>query len=63
MNLLAAYDICETPDIDQWFANGRARARELLIKHRREVRRLAARLIESRRMTADEFERFMQASM
>jgi ATP-dependent Zn protease len=63
LNLLAAYDICENPEIDQWFANGRARARELLIKHRREVRRLAARLIESRRMTADEFERFMQASM
>jgi hypothetical protein len=34
-------------------------ARELLIKHRREVRRLAARLIECRRMAADNFERFM----
>ena len=53
--------ICENSEIDQWIADGCARARE--IKHRREVRRLTARLIESRRMTADEFERFMQASM
>jgi ATP-dependent Zn protease len=62
LNLLASYDICENPEIDQWIADGCARARELLIKHRREVRRLAARLIECRRMTAGEFERFMQAS-
>jgi ATP-dependent Zn protease len=60
LNLLATNDIRDTAEAEKWIANGCARARELLRKHERRVHLLAARLIECRRMSADEFECFMR---
>jgi ATP-dependent Zn protease len=60
INLLADNDIRDTAEIERWIADGCARARKILQKHEHQVDRLAARLIECRRMSADEFERFMR---
>lgn len=60
LNLLAARDIRETAELEKWIADGCARAREILRKHEHQVHRLAARLFECRRMSADDFERFMK---
>jgi ATP-dependent Zn protease len=60
LKLLATHEIRETPDIEKWIADGRARAKQLLTKYAPEVHRLAARLIECRQMEEGEFERFMK---
>ncbi len=62
LNLLAANDIRETSEVKRWIADGCERARELLRKHKHQVHRLAARLVECRRMDADAFEHFMQGA-
>jgi predicted nucleotidyltransferase len=60
LNLLAAKDIRDTAEAERSIADGCARAREILRKHEHQVHRLAARLIECRRMSADDFDRFMK---
>jgi ATP-dependent Zn protease len=62
LNLLADNEIRETPEIEKWIDDGRARARKILREHEREVHALAARLMECRHMTGDEFERFMKTA-
>jgi hypothetical protein len=59
LNLLAANEIREIPEIEGWIADGCAHARKVLRKHEREVHALAARLMECRRMAGDEFKQFM----
>jgi hypothetical protein len=61
INLLLANKVPapEIPNCPALIA-GRARARELLRQHERDVHRLAARLMECRRMEADGFQRFME---
>src|SRR6266566_5974000 len=63
INLLLANKVpaAEIPNCPALIA-GRARARELLRQHEREVHRLAARLIECRRMDAGGFQRFMEGA-
>ena len=63
LKLLAANDIRETSEMERWIADGCERARELLLKHEHQVHRLAARLVECRRMDADAFEHFMQGDV
>jgi ATP-dependent Zn protease len=61
LNLLAANEIREIHEMEQWIVDGRARAREILREHEREVCALAAHLMECRCLTGDEFKRFMDA--
>jgi len=61
LRLLAENDIREISEIERCLNNGRVRAQELLRKYEQQVHRLAARLIERRRMSAYEFEHFMRA--
>jgi hypothetical protein len=51
LNAIAAEGIKETAEMKQRIDEWKKRARELLEKHDREVRRLAARLIECCHMT------------
>jgi ATP-dependent Zn protease len=62
LNAIAAEGIKETAEMKQRIAEGKKRARELLEKHDREVHRLAARLIECRHMTGDEFKLFIEGA-
>jgi hypothetical protein len=59
LNLLAANEIREIPEIEGWIAEGCAHARKVLRKHEPEIHALAARLMECRRMAGDEFKRFV----
>ena len=59
INEIVAEGFSDTPDIEQWIADGCARARQVIEGHEREVHQLAAHLIECRHMDADAFERFM----
>jgi ATP-dependent Zn protease len=59
LKLLTANDILDVPELERWITRGRARAREVLVKHERNVHKLAARLIECRRMDAGDFETLM----
>jgi hypothetical protein len=59
LNLLAANEIREIPEIEGWIAEGSAHARKVLRKHEPEIHALAARLMECRRMAGDEFKRFV----
>jgi ATP-dependent Zn protease len=58
LNLLADKGIRER-EAEKWIDAGCARAREILKKHEREVHALAARLMECRHMTGDDFDRFI----
>jgi ATP-dependent Zn protease len=62
LNAIAAEGIKETAEMKQWIDEGKKRARELLEKHDHEVHRLAARLIECRHMTGDEFKLFIEGA-
>ena len=60
VKLLADHDVSDTAEIERWIELGCEHARYILRRHAHQVDRLAAQLIECRRMSADQFERFMR---
>jgi hypothetical protein len=60
VKLLADNDISDTAEIERCIEWGCERARQILRRHAHQVDRLAAQLIECRRMSADQFECFMR---